>query len=131
MTEHIPGRTGPVCVLVGPPGAGKTTVGTLLADRLGVPFGDTDAMIETVAGKPIPDIFIDDGEEHFRALERSAVAEALAEHRGVVALGGGAVVAEAMVALVLADAAVEKFGGDSLAELRRNAESYRAALVIS
>jgi shikimate kinase len=85
--------TAPVLVLVGPPGAGKTTVGRLAAVRLGVPFRDTDADVETAAGKPIAEIFIDDGEEHFRAIERAAVATALAEHDGVLALGGGAVLA--------------------------------------
>lgn len=103
MTEPVdgadalvrPGQTGPVCVLVGPPGAGKSTVGPLVAARLRVPFIDTDTMIESVAGKPIPEIFIDDGEEHFRMLERAAVSEALREQRGVVALGGGAVLADA------------------------------------
>lgn len=82
---------GPLVVLVGPPGAGKTTVGLLLAARFGVRFRDTDADIEAVAGKPIPDIFVDDGEPHFRALEHRAVADALASHPGVLALGGGAV----------------------------------------
>ena len=81
-------------VLVGPPGAGKTTVGRLLAARLGVPFRDTDADIETTAGKSIADIFYDDGEDQFRVLERAAVAAALAEHDGVLSLGGGAVLAE-------------------------------------
>ncbi|MCW2638744.1 MAG: shikimate kinase [Dactylosporangium sp.] len=81
----------PVCVIVGPPGAGKTTVGQLVADALGVGFADADAEIEAVAGKPIPEIFIDDGEEHFRALERSAVATALDGFAGVLALGGGAI----------------------------------------
>jgi shikimate kinase len=82
-----------VAVVVGPPGAGKTTVGELLAEALGVPFRDVDADIEAVAGKPIPEIFIDDGEEHFRALERAAVAAALADFDGVLALGGGAILA--------------------------------------
>ncbi|MGC9668581.1 shikimate kinase [Planosporangium sp. 12N6] len=81
----------PVCVLVGPPGAGKTTVGQLVADALGVAFADADAHIEAMAGKPIPEIFIDDGEEHFRALERTAVAAALDGFPGVLALGGGAI----------------------------------------
>ena len=83
--------SGPVLVLVGPPGAGKSTVGRQLAARLGVPFRDTDADVVRVAGKPIAEVFIDDGEEHFRALERAAVATALAEHDGVLSLGGGAV----------------------------------------
>lgn len=81
-------------VLVGPPGAGKSTVGTLLARRLGVALRDVDADIEAAAGKTIGEIFVTDGEDAFRALERAAVARALAEHDGVVALGGGAVLAE-------------------------------------
>lgn len=84
----------PVCVLVGPPGAGKSTVGQLVADALGVELRDTDADIEAVAGKPIPDIFVGDGEAHFRTLERAAVAAALTSCQGVLALGGGAVLAE-------------------------------------
>src|SRR5260370_34242687 len=81
-------------VLVGPPGAGKTTVGQLVAARLAVPFRDTDTDVAHRAGKPGLDIFVDDGEEAFRALEREAVAAALAEHPGVLALGGGAVPAQ-------------------------------------
>ncbi|MFF1875225.1 shikimate kinase [Streptomyces sp. CB03911] len=94
--------TAPVLVLVGPPGSGKTTVGRELAARLGVGFRDTDADIEALAGKPIPEIFIDEGEPHFRELEVAAVRAAAAGHPGVLALGGGAVLAEATRA-VLAD----------------------------
>jgi shikimate kinase len=81
----------PAAVLVGPPGSGKTTVGTLLAHRLGVAFRDTDADVERVAGKTVADVFVEDGEPRFRELEREAVTTALAEHGGVLALGGGAV----------------------------------------
>jgi shikimate kinase len=81
----------PVIVLVGPMGVGKSTVGELLAQRLGTTYRDTDADIVAAQGKEISDIFLDDGEPHFRALERAAVAAALAEHTGVLALGGGAV----------------------------------------
>ncbi|MCK8680906.1 shikimate kinase [Streptomyces lichenis] len=72
-------------------GSGKSTVGALLAERLGAPYRDTDADIVAAQGREISDIFLDEGEEHFRALERAAVAAALAEHPGVLALGGGAV----------------------------------------
>jgi shikimate kinase len=68
-------------------------VGELVAAALVVAFRDVDADIEGVAGKPIPEIFIDDGEDRFRALERTAVADALATFDGVLALGGGAVMA--------------------------------------
>lgn len=84
----------PVVVLVGAPGAGKTTVGRLVADALGKRFRDTDADVEYLADKPIPEIFVDDGEAYFRALERAAVATALAFWDGVLALGGGAVLAD-------------------------------------
>ncbi|HEX5540148.1 MAG TPA: shikimate kinase [Micromonospora sp.] len=90
----------PVCVLTGPPGSGKTTVGEALAAKLGVAFRDTDADIEAAAGKPIPEIFVDEGEEHFRTLERAAVAAALDSFDGVLALGGGAILAEETRALL-------------------------------
>lgn len=81
----------PRVVLVGPMGAGKSTVGAILARRWGVELRDTDTDIEQAQGKPISEIFIDDGEPYFRGLEVEAVAEALASHPGVVSLGGGAV----------------------------------------
>jgi len=82
---------GPAAVLIGPPGAGKTTVGELLAGLLATGFTDTDAEVEVVAGKPVGDIFVEDGEPAFRELERAAVARALEAGSGVVAVGGGAV----------------------------------------
>jgi shikimate kinase len=90
----------PVAVLVGPPGAGKTTVGRLLATRLGVPFRDTDDDVERAAGTSISDLFVDRGEAAFRELESAALARALAEHDGVLALGGGAVLDPANRALL-------------------------------
>ena len=100
MTDAAPsppahgGGSLPRVVLVGPMGAGKTTVGAELAARWGVDLRDTDADVEAVAGKPVSEIFVDDGEAAFRALERTAVIRALAEHPGVVAVGGGAVMAD-------------------------------------
>lgn len=76
-------------VLIGPPGAGKTTVGRLLAGRLSVPFNDTDKMIEQQTGSSISDIFIEQGEPAFRAFEADAVALGL-QGEGILALGGGA-----------------------------------------
>ena len=84
-------RTGPRAVLVGPMGAGKTTVAALLGAAWQVEFRDTDADIEAREGRSISDIFVDSGESYFRDLEATAVAEALATHTGVLALGGGAV----------------------------------------
>ncbi|MFC4531722.1 shikimate kinase [Sphaerisporangium dianthi] len=87
--------TSPRVVLIGPPGSGKSTIGRLLAGRLGTGFRDTDEDVEAVAGKPVSDVFVDDGEERFRELEAEAVRLALAEHDGVLSLGGGAVLREA------------------------------------
>jgi shikimate kinase len=87
----------PLVVLIGPPGAGKSSVGPLVAARLGVEFRDTDADVGAAAGKPVSDIFIENGEDAFRELERAAVASALATgselraRGGVLALGSGAV----------------------------------------
>lgn len=81
---------GPRCVLVGAPGAGKSTVGQLLAAALGVSLRDTDQDVSALVGKPIPDIFVDEGEPFFREREHEAVLAAL-QSDAVVALGGGAV----------------------------------------
>lgn len=81
----------PRVVLVGPMGAGKTTVAGILGDAWDLPVRDTDADIEASTGREISDIFVESGEDHFRDLEAAAVAAALAEHDGVLALGGGAV----------------------------------------
>ncbi|WP_078568982.1 3-dehydroquinate synthase [Streptomyces sp. NTK 937] len=83
--------SGPLIVLVGPMGVGKSTVGELLAERLGTTYRDTDADVVAAAGKAIAEIFFDEGEEHFRELERRAVRDAVDQHTGVLALGGGAV----------------------------------------
>lgn len=83
--------TAPTVVLVGPPGAGKSSVGAVLATMLRLPFRDVDEDIVAAEQRSISDIFTTDGEERFRELERTAVARALAEHAGVLALGGGAV----------------------------------------
>jgi shikimate kinase len=93
----------PLVVLIGPPGAGKSAVGPLLADRLGVEFRDTDAEVGAAAGKPVGDIFIENGEEAFRELERSAASSALGAlraHGGVLALGSGAVLDTGIQALL-------------------------------
>jgi shikimate kinase len=84
----------PSVVLVGAPGSGKSTVGARLAERLGVPFTDVDAEIESRVGKSVPEIFADDGEPAFRALEEAATADLLGRP-GVLSLGGGAVLSAA------------------------------------
>ncbi len=81
----------PLIVLVGPMGVGKSTVGQLLAERLGVGYRDTDDDIVAEQGRTIAEIFVDEGEPAFRAIEKRAVHTALAEHDGVLALGGGAI----------------------------------------
>jgi shikimate kinase len=94
--DRSPARSaGPAAtiVLIGPPGAGKSSVGSLLAAELDVPFTDTDAEVAHAAGKPVADIFVEDGEQVFRELERGAVARGLetVSPRGVLAVGSGAV----------------------------------------
>ncbi|WP_328808452.1 shikimate kinase [Nonomuraea montanisoli] len=118
-------------VLIGPPGSGKTTLGRLLAARFGVAFRDTDADVEAVAGKPVSDIFVEDGEERFRELEREAVRRALAEHDGVLSLGGGAVLDEGTQALLAGQPVVYLQVGLADAVQRVGLASARPLLVLN
>jgi shikimate kinase len=77
-------------VLIGPPGAGKSSVGRALSKELSMPFIDSDSEIEKVAGKTISEIFVDDGEQVFRKMEVEIVSKLLTDFTGVIALGGGA-----------------------------------------
>ncbi|MEU6094881.1 shikimate kinase [Streptomyces sp. NPDC047079] len=90
----------PAVVLVGPMGVGKSTVGRLLAERLGVGYRDTDDDIVAEQGRSIAEIFLDEGEPVFRAIEKRAVHRAVTEHDGVLALGGGAILDEDTRALL-------------------------------
>lgn len=95
----------PRAVLIGMPGAGKSTVGLRLAKQLSVPFADSDQLIAERAGRSVAEIFQADGEQAFRALEVSTVQAALREFDGVLALGGGAV-GSSSIRQALADSAV-------------------------
>ena len=81
-------------VLIGAPGAGKSTVGKALSERLDLKFLDTDALIQDSTGKTITDIFVVDGEPHFRALELQTLRNVLALESGVISLGGGAPISQ-------------------------------------
>lgn len=81
-------------ILVGLPGSGKTTVGRLVAARLGLPFADCDALVEKMAGMTIPQIFTQQGEARFRSLEHQALLALCGGERQVIATGGGTVVEE-------------------------------------
>jgi shikimate kinase len=121
----------PKAVIIGPPGSGKTTLGGALAERLSVAFRDTDSDIEAVAGKPISEIFIDDGEEHFRELERAAVRRALAEHEGILALGGGAVLSPETQQLLAGHTVIYLEVGLSAAVQRVGLATARPLLVLN
>ena len=94
-------------VLIGPPGSGKSTVGVALAAHLQWPFVDTDALIELKASKKITDIFVEDGEEHFRTIEFETLQEVLLEPSAVLSLGGGAPISQrAQDALVSSESSI-------------------------
>ncbi|MEU6985395.1 shikimate kinase [Streptomyces sp. NPDC046324] len=98
--------TAPLIVLIGPMGVGKSTVGALLAERLRCAYRDTDDVVVAAEGRSVADIFAAQGEDRFRALEKAAVATALAEHDGVLSLGGGAVLDGGTRSLLAAHTAV-------------------------
>ncbi len=102
MQIRIP--VGTAIALIGPMGAGKSRVGRVLAERLGLPFRDSDDAVEQAVGRSIADIFAQNGEEAFRLMEHRAIAAILDEGPAVIALGGGAVMAEDTRKLVLSRA---------------------------
>lgn len=120
---------GPVVVLVGVPGAGKSTVGHALAAWLGSGFRDTDEDVESATGRTIADIFVESGEPEFRGLEAAAVAAALAEHDGVLALGGGAVTDPATRALLAGRSVVWLRVGLAAASQRAGLSGARPVLL--
>lgn len=124
-------RARPRVVLVGAPGAGKSTVGRLVAERLHVSFRDTDEDIEALFGKPVAEIFYDEGEACFRAAEVLAVAAALTEATGVLALGGGAVLAAETRAALRGHVVVQLEVGLSEAASRVGLSAGRPVLALN
>jgi len=118
-----------VIALIGPPGAGKTTVGELLARQLDVAFRDTDADVEAAAGKPVSDVFVEDGEAAFRELERQAAVKALSEHDGVLAVGSGAIL-DASVRDALAAAGAVVYLKADFAAVARHAGLDKPRIVL-
>lgn len=123
----------PKLVLIGPMGAGKTTVGQKIAKRLHCNFADTDQLIEIDQGKTISEIFIEDGEPHFRLVEERIVIDALLAQEGVLSLGGGAVTNEATQKAVASSSAKKIFLDISLAAVspRVGFDSARPLLMVN
>lgn len=131
----------PKAVLVGLPGSGKSTIGRRLAKALGVGLLDTDVAIEQRTGRSIADIFATDGEQEFRRIEEDVVRAALADHDGVLSLGGGAVTSPGVRAALAghtvvyleigAAEGVRRTGGNTVRPLLAGpdrAEKYRALM---
>ncbi|WP_128885087.1 shikimate kinase AroK [Mycobacterium tuberculosis] len=131
----------PKAVLVGLPGSGKSTIGRRLAKALGVGLLDTDVAIEQRTGRSIADIFATDGEQEFRRIEEDVVRAALADHDGVLSLGGGAVTSPGVRAAlaghtvvyleISAAEGVRRTGGNTVRPLLASpdrAEKYRALM---
>ena len=131
----------PKAVLIGLPGSGKSTIGRRLAKALDVDMLDTDAAIEQQTGRPIADIFGTDGEQEFRRIEEGVVRAALAEHDGIVSLGGGAVTSPGVRAAlaghtvvyleITAAEGVRRTGGNTVRPLLAGpdrAEKFRALM---
>lgn len=131
----------PKAVLVGLPGSGKSTIGRRLAKALGVGLLDTDVAIEQRTGRSIADIFATDGEQEFRRIEEDVVRAALADHDGVLSLGGGAVASPGVRAAlaghtvvyleISAAEGVRRTGGNTVRPLLAGpdrAEKYRALM---
>ena len=102
-------------VLIGAPGSGKSTVGMALAAHLQWPFVDTDALIELKESKKITDLFVDNGEEYFRAIEFETLQEVLQEPSAVISLGGGAPISQGAQATLLSSDSTIVFLDVSLA----------------
>lgn len=131
----------PKAVLVGLPGSGKSIIGRRLAKALGVGLLDTDVAIEQRTGRSIADIFATDGEQEFRRIEEDVVRAALADHDGVLSLGGGAVTSPGVRAAlaghtvvyleISAAEGVRRTGGNTVRPLLAGpdrAEKYRALM---
>jgi len=123
----------PKIVLIGPMGAGKTTVGAEVAKRLRCSFADSDQLIEADQGKSISEIFIEDGEPHFRLVEESIVIDALLAEEGVLSLGGGAVTNDATRRAIASNAAKKIFLDISLSAVspRVGFDSARPLLMVN
>jgi len=123
----------PKLVLMGPMGAGKTTVGQEVAERLSLNFADTDALIEADQGKSVSEIFVEDGEPHFRLVEESIVIDALLSETGVLSLGGGSVMNEEVAKALKSSSAKKVFLDISLAAVspRVGFDSARPLLMVN